>query len=190
MTKRTWILVAVVVGVPLIALAWWLGSPLILDTMVDEAFPMSAGAEVPEGMTQQEVEALMKEAADEAPTDVEESMPEGAPRAITSGQFTDYDNFHQGRGTATVYRLSDETRVLRFEDFEVTNGPDLHVLLVPHPNPGSREDLDGYVDLGPLKGNLGDQNYEIPGEVDISGYGSIVIYCVPFHVIFSIATLG
>ncbi len=190
MTRRTWTLVAALVGVPLIAVGWWLGSPLIFDTPVDEDFPMSAGAEVPEDMTQEEVEDLMEEAAGEAPTNVEEPMPEENPQAITSGEFTDYDDFHRGRGTATVYLLSDETRVLRLEDFEVTNGPALHVLLVPHENPGSREDLDGYVDLGPLKGNLGDQNYEIPDDVDTSEYGSIVIYCVPFHVIFSTATLG
>jgi hypothetical protein len=125
-----------------------------------------------------------------APTNVEEPMPEETPEVDRSGQFTDYDDFHQGRGTATVYTLGDETRVLRFEDFEVTNGPDLHVLLVPHENPGGQEDLDGYIDLGSLKGNVGDQNYQIPNDTDISGYGSIVIYCLPFHVIFSIATLG
>lgn len=183
-------LVAVVVAVPLIAVGWWLGSPLIINTEVNEDFPMSADAEVPEGMTQDEVEDLMEEAADQAPTNVEEPMPAETPEVVKSGQFTNFDDFHQGRGTATVYTLGDETRVLRLEDFEVTNGPDLHVLLVPHENPRSRDDLDGHVDLGSLKGNLGDQNYDIPNDIDISEYGSIVIYCVPFHVIFSIATFG
>lgn len=190
MTRRTWILVAVVVAVPLIAVGWWLGSPLILDTEVSEAFPMSAAAEVPEDMTQEGVEDLMQEAADETPTNVEEPMPEETPEVVSTGQFIDADDFHQGQGTATIYMLGDATRLLRLEGFEVTNGPDLHVLLVPHANPGGRGDLDGYVDLGPLKGNIGDQNYEIPDDLDISEYGSIVIYCVPFHVIFTTATLG
>jgi len=73
----------------------------------------------------------------------------------------------------------------------VTNGPELHVILAPHPNPESRGDVTaaGYVDLGKLKGNIGDQNYAIPENVDLPGVGSVVIYCKPFHVIFSVATL-
>ena len=151
---------------------------------------MSAGAEVPDDMTQEEVEEVMEDAADEAPTNVEEPMPEEAPQVLVSGEFVDFDDFHQGSGTATVYELEDGSRVLRFEDFEVTNGPDLHVLLVPNEDPGGRDDVEGYFDLGSLKGNIGDQNYEIPDDVDLSEYGSVVIYCVPFHVLFSVATLG
>ena len=190
MTRRTWIFIGVVVAIPVIAVGWWLGSPLVLDTEVSEGFPMSAGAEVPEDMTQEEVEDLMEETADEPPTNVEEPMPEATPEVAKSGDFTDFDDFHRGQGTATVYVLDDQSRVLRFEDFEVTNGPDLHVLLVPHEDPEDRDDLEGHVDLGSLKGNLGDQNYDIPDDIDISDYGSVVIYCQPFHVIFSIATLG
>ena len=139
MKRRTWILAGVIVGIPLLAVAWWLGSPLFLDSEVDEAFPMSAGAEVPDDMTQEEVEKVMEEAAEEPPNDVEEPMPEETPAVITSGEFSDFDDFHQGTGTATIYELEDGSRVLRFEDFEVTNGPDLHVLLVPEADPGSRE---------------------------------------------------
>ncbi len=190
MQRRTWIIIAVVAAIALIAVGWWLGSPLILDTEVNEEFPMSADAEVPEDMTREEVETLMEETADEPPTNVEEPMPEETPEVVKSGQFTDFDSFHQGQGTATVYRLDGDTHVLRLEDFEVTNGPDLHVLLVPHEDPGGRDDLDGYVDLGSLKGNIGDQNYEIPDDTNIAEYGSVVIYCQPFHVIFSIAGLG
>jgi hypothetical protein len=61
---------------------------------------------------------------------------------------------------------------------------------VRHDNPESSDDLEGYVDLGSLKGNIGDQNYEIPADVDASQFGSVVIYCVPVHVLFSIAPLG
>ena len=190
MTRRTWIIIALVVAIPLIAVGWWLGSPLVFDTAVNEDFPMSADAEVPEGMTQEEVEVLMDEAADEAPRNSEEAMPEETPEVVKSGEFTDFDDFHKGRGTATVYKLVDETQVLRLEGFEVTNGPDLHVLLVPHGDSEGLDDLTGYVDLGSLKGNLGDQNYDIPDNIDISEYGSVVIYCEPFHVIFSIAALG
>ena len=191
MSKRTWIIAGVAVGVPVLAVGWWLGSPLILDSEVNEEFPMSADAVVPDDMTQEDVEKEMEEAAAEPDIAASEDMPSSDdPISIVSGQFEDYDNFHQGAGTATIYQLADGTHVLRFESFEVTNGPDLAVLLVPDNNPGSRDDITGYVDLGSLKGNIGDQNYEIPDDVDVSEYGSVVIYCQPFHVIFSIATVS
>jgi len=190
-SKRTWIIAGVAVGVPVLAVGWWLGSPLILDSEVNEEFPMSADAVVPDDMTQEDVEKEMEEAAAEPDIAASEDMPSSDdPISIVSGQFEDYDNFHQGAGTATIYQLADGTHVLRFESFEVTNGPDLAVLLVPDNNPGSRDDITGYVDLGSLKGNIGDQNYEIPDDVDVSEYGSVVIYCQPFHVIFSIATVS
>lgn len=180
------------------AAGWWLGSPLFLDNEVDEAFPLSATAEIPDDMTQEEVETEMEVAA-EAPVAMEdEPMPaedestaeSSGPLAVLSGSFQGADDFHQGSGSATVYELEDGSNVLRFEDFEVTNGPDLHVLLVPNESPADRDDLTGYVDLGKLKGNIGSQNYEIPPDLDISGFGSIVIYCEPFHVLFASASLA
>lgn len=190
-SKRTWIVIGVVLAIPVLAVGWWLGSPLFIDREVDEEFPMSAGAVIPDDMTRAEVEEEMEDAASEPGTEVGEDMPgDGGPVAKSIGQFEDFDDFHRGSGTATIYELEDGSQVLRLEDFEVTNGPDLHVLLVPHDNPGASGDLEGYLDLGQLKGNIGDQNYDIPAGMDLSGYGSVVIYCKPFHVIFSVATLG
>jgi len=81
-------------------------------------------------------------------------------------------------------------RGLRFENFQVTNGPDLYVYLAVHPEPRSRQDVaPGYVSLGKLKGNIGAQNYEIPAGTDLAKYRSVVIYCQPFHVVFATATL-
>ena len=82
--------------------------------------------------------------------------------------------------------------MLRLEDFSVTNGPRLHVYLSNHPNPtgSSQTRGDGYTDLGGLKGNKGNQNYDIPEYVDISEANSVVIYCVPFRVVFSVAPLA
>ena len=188
-TKRRLTILGIVVGIPVIALAWWLGSPLFLDSEVDEEFPMSAGASIPDDMTQEEVEEAMIEAADEPDQEAEESMPEPGPVALSQGVFRDADEFHMGSGTATVYELEDGSRVLRLEDFEVTNGPDLHVLLVPNADPTTSAEVEGYVDLGSLKGNIGDQNYEIPADLDLSQFGSVVIYCKPFHVLFSVAGL-
>jgi len=190
-SKRTWIIVGVVVAVPVLAVAWWLGSPLFLDTEVDEEFPVSADAVATDDTTEEEVEQELAEAVAEPDTAASDDIPdEDEPSLITSGQFVDFDNSHRGTGTATIYELDDGGKVLRFENFEVTNGPDLRVYLVPNSNPESSGDITGYVELGALKGNIGDQNYEIPDDVDISEYGSVVIYCDPFSVIFSVATLS
>ena len=130
----------------------------------------------------------------------EEATKEGAPGTAVAqtsavklkvGSFRDQDSFHKGSGQGTIYRALDGSLLLRLEDFKVTNGPDLHVFLSPHPNPGKRDEVKatGYVDLGKLKGNRGNQNYPIPDEVNLAAIESIVIYCVPFHVIFSVASL-
>jgi hypothetical protein len=186
MTKKRLMIAGGIIAIPVLALAWWLGSPLFLDTEVDEEFPMSANAVIPEGMTASEVEAEMEEAAGSLDTEVMDDMPEESqPVVLTTGDFVGADDFHQGSGTATVYELEDGSHVLRFDNFEVTNGPDLHVFLIPQD--GS---MDGSVDLGSLKGNIGNQNYEIPTDVDITQFGSVLIYCVPFSVNFASASLG
>ena len=61
---------------------------------------------------------------------------------------------------------------------------------MPDPRPEGRDDVTGYLDLGVLKGNVGNQNYEIPADVDVTEFGSVVIYCEPFHVIFATAGLS
>lgn len=203
LTKRNLTIGAIVVGIPALLVAWWLISPLFLDSEVNESFPLSATALVPDDMTQEEVEAAMKDAAESPDVTTDETMPDKvgggglvqptAPVELTtlaSGRFQDADESHRGSGTATIYQLEDGSRVLRFEDFEVTNGPDLRVLLASGSSPTSSEELGDYIELAGLKGNLGDQNYEIPPDVDLSLFSSVVIYCKPFHVVFSVASLG
>ncbi|MCB0192807.1 MAG: DM13 domain-containing protein [Anaerolineae bacterium] len=143
----------------------------------------------------EKMEAEIQAASAEMPDKMmDDPMPEAAsdePVVVLQGQFQDADSFHQGSGSATVYQLPDGSHVLRFEDFMATNGPDLHVILTSHPAPATHADImDNYIDLGSLKGNIGNQNYEIPADVDISQYQSVVIYCMPFHVVFSTAALG
>lgn len=112
--------------------------------------------------------------------------------ALKQGEFTDSDRLHQGSGAATIYQLPDGSHVVRLENLDVTNGPDLRVLLAGHEDPRSRDALNesGYIELDRLKGNLGNQNYPIPADVDISEFKSVVIYCEPFHVVFSTAPLS
>ena len=194
--KRLLIIAVIVVAISVAWAAWRFLSPLVIDDVVDEDFPMSFNAELPAGMTQQEAEDEMVEAAavDEP---VDEDMPEpiaspAAPVKVKAGSFTDADRFHKGSGSATIYRGTDGAHLLRFEDFSVTNGPALKVILSPHPNARNSAEvhLEGYVNLGDLKGNIGNQNYELPADLDLSTIGSVIIYCEPFSVVFSVAPLS
>ena len=175
-----------------LALAWWLGSPVFLSKTVDEEFPLTVDATVPENMTRAEVEAVMKGMA-MVDSPMSEGMTAGMAGAsvVKIGTFRDADRFHKGSGSVTIYQLEDGSRVLRLEDLSVTNGPDLRVILSPHPDPRSRGEVtaEGYVELGKLKGNLGNQNYPIDAGVDVSAFNSVVIYCKPFHVLFAVSGL-
>lgn len=174
-----------------LAIGWYLFAPLIFSKTVIEEFPRAAAAEVPDDMTTGDVEQAMIKAG-EVDAEASEPMPaEGAPVAVSTGSFRDADDFHKGSGTATIYQLEDGSHVLRLENLNVTNGPELHVILSPNPDPMSRDEVSepGYIDLGKLKGNIGDQNYDIPAGVDVNAQMSVVIYCTPFHVIFSVAGL-
>ena len=184
----------IAMAIPALLVAGWLIRPLFVDTVVDEAFPLSADAFVPEGITHDEARVMMSTAAKLEAT-VDEAMPAAmmaGAEAIKRGEFVGGDRFHQGRGSATIYRLADGAYVLRFEDFEVTNGPDLRVLVSPHPNPRGSGDVtaEGYVELGKLKGNIGPQNYLFPEGLTPDEFQSVVIYCKPFHVVFSVAALS
>ena len=192
LSKKSLAIAGAVILVPIIALAWWLFSPLLFDKTVEKEFPLAATADVPTGMTRAEVEAVMAGMAKtDAPADAEADDAMAEPVALKSGQLQDADRFHKGSGGATLYRLKDGSAVLRLEDFRVTNGPDLHVILTSHPAPSDRDDVHSgdYLDLGKLKGNVGNQNYPLPAAAAPSAFSSVVIYCSPFHVIFSVAPL-
>ena len=176
------ITLAVIVGLPV---AWYLLSPLWINVEVDESFPTAMPAEVSVQATQ-----AMSTAMAEPDTVMEEEMPEAEMNILSQGSF--YDIIHIGSGQAQVYQLADGSRILRLQDFEVDNGPELHVYLVPiDPVPSSiGVEIPGAVDLGFLKGNIGDQNYEIPADLDLSQYKSVVIWCQPFRVPFIAAPLA
>lgn len=195
--KRPVIIIAGLIGLIIVgALGWYLAGPLFYDRRVDEDFAIPSTAELAQ-MTEAEREAMevkvLATAATMPDKKMAEAMPETAaePKVLQQGQFKDADSFHKGSGNATIYQLPDGSQVLRFEDFSTTNGPDLHVLLASHPNPVSQaEVMENYIDLGSLKGNIGNQNYEIPADVDPSQFKSVIIYCMPFHVIFATASLN
>ncbi|PJE64065.1 MAG: hypothetical protein COU90_04310 [Candidatus Ryanbacteria bacterium CG10_big_fil_rev_8_21_14_0_10_43_42] len=181
---------------------WYFISPLVVNKEIDEQFPdvsvptsMPTSEELAE-MSPEQLDAIkenvMAETAAMPDTIMEEDMPhETEPVILAKGMFKDADGFHRGSGDAVIYQLPDGSRILRFENFSVTNGPDLRVLLVGHTDPKTRDDvMDGdYVELDNLKGNKGNQNYELSADIDITAYQSVVIYCKPFHVVFSTALL-
>lgn len=198
-------------GAALVALVFSfpLWRPLFTNQVVEEVFPgltaeeQAAFARLPldqQAMYQamiptsqpMAVELARAALAEDAPVPTaEQAMPPMTdPQIVASGVFIDIDLVHQGSGTATIYQLADNSRVLRFEDFRVTNGPNLHVYLTRAGDPRTPQDVGvDYIDLGPLKGNVGSQNYEVPVEVDLSVYQGVVIYCVAFSVVFSTAAL-
>jgi Electron transfer DM13 len=171
MRRRTWIVVAAAVLVVLgaITLIWFQPQKLFYDNTVDEALPtVTAPADPSDG-----------DDGTAAPTE---------PVELASGTFISRE--HETTGTARVLRLPDGQQIVRLEGFETSNGPALFVYLSQ--NPADGEDGlfdDDYIDLGPLKGNIGDQNYVVPAEVDPLGFASVVVWCDRFSVSFGAADL-
>jgi len=105
--------------------------------------------------------------------------------ALLSGAVQGADEFHFGQGDAELVETDDGRIILRFSDFSILNGPDLHVYLSPNADGYT----DGAVDLGALKATDGSFSYEVPPDVDFSEVRSVVIWCVPFGVQFAHAPL-
>ena len=122
---------------------------------------------------------------------VEEAIPEAMKTNIKTtkqGTFRDIDFIHKGSGSALLLEDESGKRLLRFEDFKVTNGPDLYVYLTKNPEPTSdKSSLGDFINLGRLKGSVGSQNYEI--NQDITGYNTVVIWCQRFSALFSFSLL-
>lgn len=112
---------------------------------------------------------------------VDESAPV-ASAAAWEGSFESLD--HETIGTAAVIGVADE-RFVRLQDFRTSNGPDLRVYLIP----AEADGIGDAIDLGPLKGNVGDQNYAVPPTADVGQYSRVLIWCVRFDSPFGAATL-
>jgi hypothetical protein len=111
------------------------------------------------------------------------------PMAIANGLF--HSVAHETKGNATIHRFADGSRILRFTNFETSNGPDVRVYMVAAPDAADNETVTkaGFVELGPMKGNIGDQNYEIPASLDLGKYQTVTIWCKRFGVNFASAPL-
>jgi hypothetical protein len=172
--RVTWLVFgAGVVAVAAVALPLFQPWKLWIDRTVNEAPPAAVVAAVP---------------AASAPED-----PAAArPVVLAEGVFISHE--HTTTGTARVLRAPDGSRYLRLEDLNTSNGPLLKVWLTNAPvragTAGWHVFDDGrHVDLGPLKGNKGSQNYPLPADVDLTAYHSVSIWCARFHVSFGAAAL-
>ena len=196
-----------ILSVALIALlpfVIWALAPLFYNRQVNEAFP--AAAPIPTAMAESgvmaEPTAMAESGAMAKPTAMAESgaMAEptamadhmSEPMALLQGDLVSGSTpGHHTSGTATIYQLENKSQVLRLQDFSTTNGPDLFVVLSANANP----DADGigaegsYLQLAALKGNKGNQNYDVPAATDGKSYKSVVIWCRTFNVVFGYATL-
>lgn len=107
---------------------------------------------------------------------------------LASGPFRSYE--HETTGTASLIRLPDGSRVVRLTDFKTSNGPDVKVWLSVNPASKATSARDSkYVDLGEMKGNVGNQNYPVPADAAEETWASVVIWCDRFSVPFGAANL-
>jgi hypothetical protein len=122
---------------------------------------------------------------------VNEQFPtvSAASNKLASGQF--HNGAHETKGTATVFQLADGKKTLRLTDFATSNGPDVHVYLVAADDAKDNEAVTkaGFIDVGSLKGNIGDQNYDVPANADLTKYRAVTIWCKRFSVNFGTAPL-
>jgi Electron transfer DM13 len=204
--------VLIPIGVVLAAVAVYLAffvfaiQTLIVDDTVDEAGPVfdsGAGASVEEdpaapattapvdagrGGETNTTDQVESEVESEVESDVAPVASTNEVVTLLSGSFI--DRSHPSSGTASVLGDGTAQRFLRFEEFATDNGPDLNVYLSAAPADAAAGDFDDdFVDLGDLLGNVGNQNYEIPADVDLGRYSTVVIWCVRFGVAFGAADL-
>ena len=124
---------------------------------------------------------------------VDEAMPapqnSPSPQPLVAGQF--YSILHPTSGTATIYRMGDGTRILRLTGFSTSNGPDVHVYMVAAGDAKDAVSVQraGFIDLGVLKGNIGNQNYTLGSDLDLAKYRAVSIWCKRFSVNFGAAAL-
>ena len=121
----------------------------------------------------------------------DKTMQEGKAKTLVTGKF--HGKVHKTEGRATIYREADGKLVLRLTKFKTSNGPDVHVILVATTDAmddaNFLKDNTEKVELGILKGNEGDQNYEIPTGTDLTKFRTVSIYCERFNANFGAAPL-
>jgi Electron transfer DM13 len=160
-------IVAAAIAVPAGAYA---ASPLFINTMVNEPVPV-ADEKITKGTPAEDTAMADKN---------DNAMMNKALTGLFAGAG---DGIHNAEGVAKVIYLDAKSGVLRLEDLKVTNGPDLYIYLA------TDKQASDFVDLGKLKANNGNQNYDIPEGTDLSKYNTVLVWCKQFSVLFGSAEL-
>ena len=203
MKLRTKLVIGIIIAAIVIPSAIYTISPLFVNTAVDEPLPSSSASsdfnrfmnmtederiQAANNMTQNEKDMIMTTAAKANDTVNENmsvtTMSESSNRTLIGNFIGSGDGFHNAEGVAKVIQVADGTDVLRLENFKATNGPDLYVYLSTN-----KSNVD-IVNLGRLKGNIGNQNYPIPAGTNLTKYNTALVWCRAFSVLFGSAQLS
>jgi hypothetical protein len=162
------------VAVVALGFYWFAPQRLVLDREVAEAIPTpSPSAETDAAGT----------------ADGTTEQPATQPVELASGTFRSLE--HETTGVARIVELEDGSRFVRLEDLDTSDGPDLRIYLTDQPVSDDWHVWDDgrHVDLGALKGNVGDSNYRLPDGVNLDAYRTVVIWCRRFTVGFAVAPI-
>ncbi|WP_446216838.1 DM13 domain-containing protein [Micromonospora sp. IBHARD004] len=177
----TWLAVAVLAAGAVVGLWWFRPWKLVTDTEVREELSVVTATTAPAGTA----------APSATGTPPGTAAPAG-PTLVSQGEFVTHE--HDTAGTARIVRGADGRYRLELVGLDTSNGPDLHVWLTDQPVRGGPSgwkvfDDGRRVELGPLKGNRGDQAYDLPAGTDPTGLTSVSIWCERFAVSFGAAPL-
>lgn len=206
MKNKTKIIIGIIIAAIVIPIGIYTISPLFINTEINEPFPIQLSSESSIGfekfmamtenekldpaknMTVKEKDMIIRMAADEQDTTINEIMTININQSTQNidliGDFMGVnDGIHNAEGKAKILRLSDGSQILRLEVFRSTNGPDVHLYLAIDTL------ASDFIDLGRLKANIGNQNYQIPVDTDFYKYKYVLIWCQPFSGWFGSAQL-
>ncbi len=197
------VLIIIIIGV--IVIGGGLASPLFYETEIDEPLPIALD-NIESGLTletfssmdenkrqtlvekiPEKVKDMIMEESAKVSLIVSEDMnemikeePSNELQIIKTGTFEGLAG-HNAKGDAKIIEVNGKS-FLRFENFEVTNGPDLRVYITQDGN------VKEGIHLEKLKGSKGDQNYSLD-DINVEVYDTVIIYCQPFGVYFGQAEL-
>lgn len=204
-------IIGIIIAAIVIPIGIYTLSPLFINTEINEPLPSlssesSIGFEkfmamteeekinAAKNMTVEEKDMIMRTAAEQdtiinetmtSTMDSSKNTEQNENKNILVGDFMGVnDGIHNAEGKAKILTLSDGSQIIRLEDFRSTNGPDVHLYL------STNKQASDFIDLGRLKANIGNQNYQIPVNTDYNKYNYVLIWCQPFSVLFGSAQLS
>jgi hypothetical protein len=207
MNTRKAIIIGIIVTAVAIPVGIYTVSPLFVNNIVNEPLPTTRSLtdlqkfqefmsvnnegqreEKGQQMSIEEKNAILRGAAQTNGSTVNQNITDAATTlgqsSLFIGKFIGVnDGIHNAEGLAKMIQLDDDSMILRLENFKATNGPDLYVYLA------SDSSASDFMNLGMLKGNIGNQNYNIPEGTDFSRYDTVLIWCKAFSVLFGSAQL-